>query len=99
MASTPGLEESMARLSIVGQKLDSIDPSECAAIDDILFSVPSQGKRRRSHSKADNAQLRRHLEDEFLHPATSFSPGWLNRFQQYCENLPLSIYLPLQTCR
>ena len=87
MASTPGLEESMARLSVVGQKLDSIDTSERPVIDDILFKVPRQVKRKRTQSSADNAHLRRHLEDEFLRPSTSFSPEWLNRFQQYGHTL------------
>lgn len=83
MASTEGLEESMARLSVVGQKLDSIDASERPVVDDILFKVPRQGKRKRSQSRDDNARLRHHLEDEFLRPSTTFSPEWLNRFQQY----------------
>lgn len=73
----------MARLSVVGQKLDNIDASERPVVDDILFKVPRQGKRKRSQSSADNAQIRRQLEDEFLRPSTSFSPEWLNRFQQY----------------
>lgn len=73
----------MARLSVVAQELNNIDPSDRPVVDDILFEVPRQDKRKRSHSKVDNAHLRRHLEDEFLRPSTTFSPEWLNRFQQY----------------
>lgn len=78
----------MARLSILGQKLDNIDSSERPVVDDILHEVPRQGKRKRSPQASDHAQLRRHLEDEFLRPSTSFSPEWLNRFQQYGNLLP-----------
>lgn len=87
----------MARLSVVGQELDNIDASERPVIDDILFKVPRQGKRKRNQSKDDNAQLRRHLEDEFLRPSTTFSPEWLNRFQQY--GLPSSLFPPTSELR
>lgn len=83
MAPTQGLEDSMAKLSILGHKLDSTHSSEQPVIDDILHKIPRQGKRKRSHQAPDHGQLRRHLEDEFLLPSTSFSPEWLNRFQQY----------------
>lgn len=82
MASAQGLEESMGRLSIIGQELDNIDASERPVVDDILFKVPRQGKRKRAQSRDDKAHLRHHLENEFLRPSTTFSTEWLNRFQQ-----------------
>lgn len=83
MSSTEGLEDSMTRLSILGQKLDKFDSPKRPVVDDVLHTVPRQGKRKRNHQEPDHAQLRRHLENEFLRPSTSFSPEWLNRFQQY----------------
>ena len=84
----------MARLSIVGRELDRVDASERPVVDDILFKVPRQGKRKRGQSRADNSHLRRHLEDEFLRPSTTFSPAWLNRFQQYGSTRTQPAYAP-----
>jgi hypothetical protein len=83
MATTEGLEDAMSKLSILGQKLDSLNNTEETTIDDLLVEAPCRGKRKRTQPAVDRDQLRRNLEEEFLRPSTTFSPEWLNRFQQY----------------
>jgi antiviral helicase SKI2 len=53
------------------------DGAEDDWIDHIL-----EERRPRKRVKQDQEQLRRHLEQEYLTPSTSFSTEWLNRLQQ-----------------